>query len=285
MTARNHLTRLPYGAPHLEHFPTGNVGDSTENPQPNSTHQEARVNLIHAHKLEITGRMASAVAHDFANILAVIGGYAAQRERILAIEARGAQQAEVDRILSNIEATVARGTAVTQRLLAFISREPRRLQVFDAADAIAGLESMLRQMLPREIVVELPVYESEVSVQCDRNELELMILNIAANARDAMPNGGSFGIDLQTTRDGFASIILTDTGQGMTEEVQNEIFEPFFTTKAANGGTGLGLAIVQQMVQDAGGHVSVQSALGQGSAFHIKIPLTRATDDSGDLAI
>ncbi len=234
--------------------------------------ERAQSQLIHAQKLEATGRLASGIAHDFGNILHVITGYASQRDRILDIERRDEQEAAIDKTLSNIGGAAERGTAITRKLLSFSRHDMTRPQVFDAVQAVAGMQPMLRQLFPHAVSLELPEAAAPLPIRFDRSEFELMIINIASNARDAMPEGGRFRIDLSRNAAGTARIVLSDTGHGMDAGVQAQIFEPFFSTKTAVGGTGLGLAVIRDIVLASGGDITVESSPGQGSSFCITLP-------------
>src|SRR5688572_28945610 len=204
--------------------------------------ERTQAQLIHAQKMEASGRLASGISHDFGNILEVIGGYAAQRHDIPDIENRDAREAAYSKALNGVELAAARGTAITRKLLAFGRHDLARPQVFNAGQMISELQPMLRQLMPRSVVLALLDEIGSFHVRLDRSEFELTILNIAANARDAMANGGRFSIRLDAGPDGTVEIALSDTGHGMGEEVQQRIFDPFFSTKAATDGTGLGLA-------------------------------------------
>jgi signal transduction histidine kinase len=239
--------------------------------------EKAQARLVHAQKMEATGRLASGIAHDFNNILDVIMGYATQRDRILEMESQSAQEAAMARVFSNIESAAARGMAITRKLLAFNRHELARPQVFDVGQAIAEMQPMLRQLLPRSICLELPRTQDPLYIRFDRSEFELMVLNIAANARDAMAQGGQFSIAV-TADAGSVCIALVDTGHGMDRQLQQRIFEPFFSTKSATEGTGLGLAVIQDMILAAGGDISVESTVGQGSTFLVRIPAAHAPD-------
>ena len=234
--------------------------------------ERAQAQLIHAQKLEATGRLATGIAHDFNNILDVIVGYATQRDRIVAMENRQGQEAAVTKVMTAIEAAAMRGAEITHKLLAFNRQDRARLEVFDAGQVIMEMQPMFRQLLSRSTNLVLPNSRHPFYVQLDRGEFELMILNIATNARDAMTDGGIFSINLTSESNRRVSITFSDTGHGMDENVQQRVFEPFFSTKSAAGGTGLGLAVVRDMVLAAGGEISVESAVGQGSTFRVLVP-------------
>ena len=237
--------------------------------------ERAQAQLIHAQKLEATGRLASGIAHDFNNILDVILGFAAQRDRILDMADRQAQAAAVEKALGGIETAGTRGADLVRKLLEFSRHDYARVQLFDAAQAIDAMQPLLRQLFPRSVELALPVATSPVFVQMDRGEFELMILNLAANARDAMPEGGVFSIALGPHADGGVAITLADTGHGMDDAVRQRIFEPFFSTKSASGGSGLGLAVIHDMILASGGAIDVESAPGAGTKFQVRLPSSR----------
>lgn len=234
--------------------------------------ERAQSQLIHAQKMEATGRLASGLSHDFNNILDVVMGYAEQRHDIPDIENRDARDAAFSRALGGVEVAAARGTALTRKLLTFSRHDMARAQVFDAGRLITELRPMLQQLLPRSIRLDMPDSVEPLHVRIDRSEFEMMVLNIAANARDAMEQGGRFSIRLEGKSDGIVEIALSDTGHGMDEEVLQHIFEPFFTTKDAIDGTGLGLAVIHDLLKAAGGNISVRSTAGEGTTFLVQLP-------------
>ena len=238
--------------------------------------ERAQQQLIHAQKLEATGRLASGIAHDFNNILDVILGFAAQRERILDLQDRAEQAAAFDKALHGIEAAGTRGADLTRKLLDFSRHDYARVRVFDAVQAIAAMQPMLRQLFPRAVELVLPDATASMNVQMDRGEFELMILNIAANARDAMPDGGRFSIDLASHPEGGVAVAFSDTGIGMDDAVRTRVFEPFFSTKSASGSTGLGLSVIHDMILASGGAISVESVVGRGTTVHVRLPAAEA---------
>ncbi|MGY1531329.1 sensor histidine kinase [Luteimonas sp. A649] len=234
--------------------------------------ERAQSQLIHAQKMEATGRLASGLSHDFNNILDVIMGYAGQRHDIPDIENRGARDKAFTKALSGVEVAAARGTALTRKLLVFSRHEMLRPQVVEVGRLIGELQPMLRQLLPRTIGLDMPDPTAPLHVRIDRGEFEMMVLNIAANARDAMEHGGRFSIRLSGSPDGIVEIALSDTGQGMDEQLLQHIFEPFFTTKDEVDGTGLGLAVIHDLLESAGGNIGVRSVVGEGSTFVVQLP-------------
>ncbi|MCD9086241.1 ATP-binding protein [Stenotrophomonas sp. SY1] len=234
--------------------------------------ERTRAKLIHAQKMQATGRLASGIAHDFNHILGLISGYAGQRDRILSINGRVEMEQAIDRNLTRIASAAASGMQITHKLLAFNRPESARPQRFDISQALHDLQPMLRQLLPSSIRLHLPELQPGLLVHFDHSEFELMLLNLAANARDAMADGGEFRIGLQRSNDQSVALTLTDTGHGMRPEVLQQIFDPFYSTKSGAGGTGLGLTGIHDMVLNAGGDIHVESTPGHGTTFRILLP-------------
>jgi signal transduction histidine kinase len=237
--------------------------------------ERAQAQLIHAQKLEATGRLASGVAHDFNNILDVILGFARQRHAAEDLaDARESREALAGS-LEGVETAARRGTAITRKLLGFSRADLLKPQTFDLREAVADLQPMLRQLFPPSVRVSIEACAEPVPVHVDRSELEMMLLNIAANARDAMPGGGRFEARVREAG-GMAAVALTDSGHGMEPQVLRHVFEPFFTTKDAGTGTGLGLSVIQDLVRAIGGDIGVESAPGRGATFVLRLPLAAA---------
>jgi len=224
--------------------------------------------LIHSQKLDAIGRAASGVAHDFDNVLNVVLGYASQREQLADLGTPALLNA-----MQGIELAALRALTISRKLLNFSRQEVGVSQVFDASTAIAELEPMLHQLLGNYIVLDLHLPLEHVQLQLDRGQFELMILNIAANARDAMPEGGRFTLRLERDHTaGALELKLADTGLGMCDDVRTKVFEPFYTTKPFGRGTGLGLSVVASMVDAAHGKIDVTSEPNQGTTFTIRLP-------------
>jgi len=236
--------------------------------------ERTHAQLIHAQKKEITERMASGMAHDFNNIFSVIAGFSAERhEDDGGSDAQRAAQLESS--LASVEASARRGMAISRRLLRFSRRDETQVEVFDAGEAIDALQPMLRQLLDARIVLRFDRDTASLPILFDRSQFELMLLNLASNARDAINGTGVFDIQARCEA-GHVVIDLRDDGAGMPPEVAARVFEPFFSTKPADGGTGLGLAVVHELVTTAGGTIAVTSAPGAGTAFRIALPLSPA---------
>lgn len=226
---------------------------------------------FHARRVEETGQFASGIAHDFANILDLILGYVTQRDRILGVDTRAAQDAEIGRVLNGIEAAAMRGATVTRKLLAFSRLELSRPPPFDAALAIAELRPLLRHLLTSGIDLDLSLGHGPACIRFDRGEFDLMLLGIASNAHDAMPDGGCFRIAVEHEGQ-HVHIALSDTGHGMTPEVRERVFKPFFSTKASLGRPGLGLAVIRAQVVASDGDIWAESESDAGSTFHVLLP-------------
>jgi len=235
--------------------------------------ERTHAQLIHAQKKEITERMASGMAHDFNNIFSVIAGFSAERhEDDGGSDAQRAAQLESS--LESVEASARRGMAISRRLLRFSRRDDTQAEVFDAGEAIDALQPMLRQLLDAQIVLRFERDAAPLPILFDRSQFELMLLNLASNARDAIGGTGLFEIHARRT-DAAVVITLRDDGAGMPPAVAARVFEPFFSTKPADSGTGLGLAVVHELVTKAGGTITVTSAPGTGTCFRIALPLSR----------
>jgi len=235
--------------------------------------------LQRVERMEAIGQLAGGIAHDFNNLLTVIGGHADL------IAAGAAPGSIVAAEATEIRAAVDRASGLTRQLLAVSRRQVLEPEPVDCAAVVANLEPMLRRLLGEqiELVVELP--PEGAWVEADPGQLEQVVLNLAVNARDAMPEGGRLTIGVRVAPAGSIVppqpeardhdvVVLTvrDTGEGMTPEVAARAFEPFFTTKPAGVGTGLGLATVYGIVRQSGGEIDLATAPGAGTAFTIVLP-------------
>jgi signal transduction histidine kinase len=236
--------------------------------------ERAQAQLVHSQKMEATGRLASGVAHDFNNILSVVMGFTAERHRLDDPDADPRRDARaMAEALEGIEGAAQRGTSLIKKLLSFGRRDPANTEIFDARDTLAELRPMLRQLFPPDVLLEMEMDKDPLPVFIDKAQFELMILNIASNARDAMPDGGSFKVIARrddTSRS--IDILLSDTGQGIDESTQQRVFEPFFSTKPTGSGSGLGLAVTYTLVTGANGDIVLNSVPGGGTTFRIRLP-------------
>jgi PAS domain S-box-containing protein len=236
--------------------------------------------FLQAQKMESVGRLAGGVAHDFNNLLGVIMGYGQLLAKQLPDESK--QRRYVSEILDASE----RATGLTRQLLAFSRREVVQPRVLDLNAAVAGSEQMLQRLLGEDIEVVSVLAKDLGRVRADPHQIQQILMNLVVNARDAMPKGGRLTIETADARldpeyvrrhpavepGPYVLLAVSDTGHGMTAEVQARIFEPFFTTKEAGKGSGLGLGTVYGIVKQSGGHVWVYSEPGQGTTFKIYLP-------------
>jgi two-component system cell cycle sensor histidine kinase/response regulator CckA len=241
--------------------------------------------LAQSEKMEAIGRLAGGVAHDFNNLLTVISGYT---EILLARGEMGGREQ-----LGEIAHAAEQAAALTRQLLAFSRRQVLHPVVLDLNECVAGMESMIRRIIGDDVNVGVRLAGGLPAVEADRAQIERVILNLAANARDAMPNGGRLTIEtaaVELDEDYVASrgegtagpnvlLAVSDTGVGMSEDVQRHLFEPFFTTKGPGAGTGLGLATVFGVVKQSGGSIYVYSEEGRGTTFKIYLPAAAGTAD------
>ncbi|WP_244667324.1 HAMP domain-containing sensor histidine kinase [Xanthomonas sp. D-109] len=232
--------------------------------------ERAQTQLIHAQKREITERMASGLAHDFNNILAVMSGFAAARhDDDLAGDAQ--RIAQLEDSLAAVEESAERGMTIVRRLLRFSRRDAEHVERFDAATAVEALQPMLRQLLEARIVLRCSLPAAPAPIRFERSQFDLMLLNLASNSRDAIADRGHFDIAVSSEDEGTV-IEVADDGHGMPAEVAAQVFEPFYSTKPADSGTGLGLAVVRDLVVRAGGRIQVNSTVGAGTRFRIVLP-------------
>jgi two-component system cell cycle sensor histidine kinase/response regulator CckA len=245
-----------------------------------SERRELEEKLRQAQKLEAIGLLAGGVAHDFNNMLTAITGYS--DFALAALDTgRGVRRADIEEIAKAAE----RAGALTSQLLAFSRKQILRLEVVDLNDVVGEMDKLLRRLIGEHIDVVTAFGAGLGRIKADRSQLEQVIVNLAVNARDAMPNGGKLVIetanaDLEEVRahapelgsGPHVLLTVTDTGCGMDAATQARIFEPFFTTKGRGQGTGLGLATVYGVVKQSGGHISVESEPGVGTKYRIYLP-------------
>ena len=239
---------------------------------------EAR--LLQAQKLESVGRLAGGVAHDFNNLLTVINGYCDMLMSELPTD-EGSHE-----LVAEIRAAGERAAALSGQLLVLSRKQVVQAKQVNLNDIISEVEKMLGRVIGEDIRLESVLSPSLGCVLADPGQLHQILMNLAVNARDAMPNGGTLLIETTNVdlAEGFAGphaevqagryvqLKVTDTGVGMTQEVLSHVFEPFFTTKKAGEGTGLGLATAYGIVKQCGGSIWVYSQPGQGTNFSIYLP-------------
>jgi signal transduction histidine kinase/CheY-like chemotaxis protein len=246
--------------------------------------QRLQAQLLQAQKMESIGRLAGGVAHDFNNILTAILSYA---------ELSLMKLPEHDPLrghLISIQEASEKAATLTHQLLAFSRRQVLEMKVVNLNDVIRGLAKMLMRMIGEDMLLEFRTGAVAGFVRADEGQIEQVLMNLALNARDAMPSGGRLLIEtadvapddavlrsLGVADPGqYVMLSVTDSGAGMSDEVRERIFEPFFTTKELGRGTGLGLATVYGIVKQHGGHIIVDSEPGKGTVFRILLPITAA---------
>ncbi|MDP8243355.1 MAG: PAS domain S-box protein [Candidatus Hinthialibacter antarcticus] len=236
--------------------------------------------LQHAQRMEAVGQLAGGVAHDFNNLLMVIQGYSDLAA------SRLDEDSQTRKELGEIFKATERAANITKQLLAFSRKQVINLERININEVIVDVEKMVQHLIPDYIEVTTSLENSVSEIEFDRGQIEQIFVNLAINARDAMPDGGTLLIETQNVvlnqdqserlgceYGGYVCISVTDNGVGMSPEVQQRIFEPFFTTKDFGKGTGLGLSTVYGIVKQAKGGVEVISDLGQGSVFKLYFPI------------
>jgi len=240
--------------------------------------------LHQAQKMETIGRLTGGIAHDFNNLLAAIAGNL--ELAVDAFEKGNAARPRLDAALTS----ATRGATMTQRLLAFARRQHLLPEVVDIANFVLELKDVLQRLVRSDIEVKTVLPANTWSVKVDPNQLEAAILNLAINARDAMPGGGMLRLETKNVLlkghqtsdhppDDFVALSVQDTGTGIQPEHLESVFEPFFTTKEVGEGSGLGLSMVQGFVRQSSGWVSIESVVGEGTTITLHFP--RAYEDTG----
>jgi signal transduction histidine kinase/CheY-like chemotaxis protein len=242
--------------------------------------------LRQAQKLEAIGRLAGGVAHDFNNLLTAIRGYS---ELLLEeLEADDTRRVDAQEIIKAAD----RAAELTRQLLAFSRRQVVAPRVVALDRIVANTEHMLRRLIGEDINLVTDLTPAAGRALIDPSQIEQVILNLAVNARDAMPTGGTIQITLNSVEFGnacaphrslaagpYVQLAVADTGCGMPKEIVSRIFEPFFTTKEEGRGTGLGLATVYGIVEQAGGAIDVESEVGRGTTFRVYLPRTSEPEE------
>jgi PAS domain S-box-containing protein len=231
-----------------------------------SERRELEQQLMHAQKMEAVGRLAGGVAHDFNNLLTAISGYTQ-----FLID--GLDDEKLLRHAEEIKRASARATSLTGQLLAFSRRQVMQPRVIDLNTIVTDMNMMLQRLIGEDVELNTRLEPALSPVRADPTQIEQVIINVAVNARDAMPHGGSFTVVTENSTLGDrpgVSVVMTDNGVGMTADQRSRLFDPFFTTK--EGGTGLGLATVYGIIQQSGGTIEVDSEPGLGTSIRMTLP-------------
>jgi len=248
--------------------------DLTERKKTQEQLELAREQMFQSQKLEAIGQLTGGVAHDFNNILAAI------ISSINLARRRAAAGQDGDEFLDNAIRAAERGATLTQRMLAFARKQELQLQPVDVVDCVRDMARLLDRTLGPQMAIETRFPLSLAPVLADRAQLELAIMNLVVNARDAMPDGGTIRIGAFACagpgakgKEAMVCLTVADDGEGMDSETRNRAVEPFFTTKGVGKGTGLGLSMVQGMVEQCGGSLTIESKRGVGTTVSVKLPM------------
>jgi two-component system, cell cycle sensor histidine kinase and response regulator CckA len=283
------------GAPHVEktHEGVESIDERVRLHEAEQALRQSEEKLRQSQKIEAVGRLAGGIAHDFNNLLTAI---------LTTVQLALSDLAEDHPLrgdLDDIRGAAEKAASLTRQLLAFSRRQVLRPRVLDLGDAVTDMQKMLGRLIGEDIRVVAET-GAGCTVCADPGQIEQVILNLALNARDAMPRGGTlslrtraveltqedglrmFGCPIQ--RGGYVQLRVEDTGEGMDAHTMERIFEPFFTTKELGKGTGLGLATVYGIVKQSGGYIQATSTVGQGSTFEVYLPASGGAPSGGATA-
>ena len=246
---------------------TGVLRDITER-------QRLQSQIIQAQKMEAVGRLAGGVAHDFNNLLTIISGYC---ELLLMSDLPVGDKRRES--IGTIRDAGERAARLTQQLLAFSRKAVIEPKLIDLNELVTDSAKLLRRLIGEDIILAVITAPKPIPIKADPGQFEQVIMNLVVNARDAMPTGGRLTIETSVTSSAvsdsptLACLAVSDTGQGVSDELKEKIFEPFFTTKGVGKGTGLGLAVVHGVVTQSGGQITIESSVGVGTTFRIVLPM------------
>lgn len=240
--------------------------DVTEQKKAELELEKSREHLRQVQKLEALGAFAGGIAHDFNNYLSAISTNAEMVES--ALPANSDLRIEVSEILGAAQ----RASALTRQILVFSRRQVVHDERIDVNAAIQGMQRLLTRLAGEQIEIRIDCGEKVPDIMLDHGRLEQVLMNLAANSRDAMPGGGVLTIATRRTATGDLELVVEDTGEGIPQEILSRVFEPFYTTKPRDRGTGLGLAMVYSIVSAAGGETSIESEVGKGTKITMKVP-------------
>jgi nitrogen-specific signal transduction histidine kinase len=265
----------------------GIIRDITDHKRTEREMKALEEQLRQSQKMEAIGRLAGGIAHDFNNILTIIQGYC----QLSLYELKGDHPLREN--IEGIKKSTDRASGLIRKILAFSRRQVMEMRVVDLNALLMDLDKLLRRIIGEDIELVTFLAEDLGRVKVDPGQIEQVILNLAINAKDAMPNGGKLTIETanaeldevyarshaSVTPGHHVMLSVSDTGVGMSPEVKERIFEPFYTTKEKGKGTGLGLSTVYGIVKQSGGNIWVYSELGQGTTFKIYLPWAEATSE------
>ncbi len=286
---RSELVRPENGEPYI----SGIGRDVTSRIKAQREKKSLEIQLQQAHKMEAVGTLAGGIAHDFNNILAAIIGYT---ELAWGVSKEGGDNTQ---LLDNILKAAGRASKLVQQILAFSRKAAFEMKPLDLNREIFDTVQLIERTIPKMISIELHLDQDLRQVSGDSNQIEQVLLNLAGNARDAMPEGGKLTIktenvtldqgstngQLDPSSGDYVRITVSDNGQGMDEKTLEHIFDPFFTTKEVGKGTGLGLASAYGIIKSHGGEIVCRSELGRGTTFAIYLPALESAPHTNDSAM
>ncbi|MGH2787871.1 MAG: sensor histidine kinase [Actinomycetota bacterium] len=264
------LVRMSRGSDGSAGQMRGVLVNITAQKEAEAEHRRLERQLRQAHKLEAIGRLAGGVAHDFNNILTAIVG----NTELLLADA----PAELHEDIKEIRRSADRATRLVRQLLAFAREQSGEHELLDVNDIVREMEELLRRLIGGDVELLVDLCAEFAIVEADRGQIEQILMNLAINARDAMPTGGTLEVETRTVEtDGrnWVGLAVVDSGVGMSAETVERMFDPFFTTKGQGGGTGLGLATVHGIVTQSGGRVVTESAVDRGTRVQVLLPAAK----------
>jgi two-component system cell cycle sensor histidine kinase/response regulator CckA len=245
-------------------------------------HRQLMEELRHAQRMEVIGQLASSVAHDFNNLLTLISGYA----ELLSGEVSGDGHAQ--ELVGGIQASTQRASTLTGKLLTMGRTKSPAPVTFSPVASIRSLEEVLDRIVGADVRLVLELDDAAANVRADPDQFEQTIMNLATNARDAMPDGGVLRISVAPVASapgGAVAVVVADTGEGMDAATLERCFEPLFTTKGPSRGTGLGLPAARRVVVEAGGSIRCESVPGVGTTFEIVLPADEGVVDEPEVVV
>jgi signal transduction histidine kinase len=239
--------------------------------------RELEDQLRQAQKMDSIGKLAGGIAHDFNNLMTAVIGYSDLLLRQSGVDDDGREK------VAAIRDSAVRASDLTRQLLAFSRRQILQTQDIDLRDVVTRMDTLLTRLIGEDVRLQTIIGAEPVIVRADQTQLEQVVMNLAVNARDAMPEGGT--LTVAVLRDGETAVLsVVDDGIGMDDETRAQIFEPFFTTKPLAEASGLGLSTVHGIVGQSGGTVQVESEPGRGTTFTVRLPVAQAAQLPGATA-